>query len=939
MPSRRTGALLTYVAFVVGIYAVITHNATPHPASSHHISNATFSGVRAVEETLSVVAAQPHMVNSDRNTFVEKFLADQLKDLQIYGAERGHVVDVDLDDQVNVIVNGDRWWSKGGLTYWQSTNLALRIRGTSNVTSDDVAPALLVSAHYDSVPLAPGATDNGISVAVMIEACRNILSRKERLQSSVVFLFNNGEEIDLLGGHAFTHHPWFPSVSAFINIDGGGAAGPGARSLLFRSNSEDMVRAYADSAPYPFGSVFAQNAGSLSSSDTDASVYGPLQGIPGLDMGYVRNRWLYHSQVDDIAHVSTDSVQHQGDNVVANVLHICKEDVSRLRVSEHTTGYETTDFVFADLRGTSMFVVSAMAYRALMIFLLLAIAGTTASITILKVRSSGWRETVLQGLLPLADAWLFIALSGLVPVLLVQLLSSLKVAANAASTYGRPEINLAWIFLVVLFSVMTLLHFVADKIRLAAIVSQLVAVAPTPGRLEESAGSASVTTELDTEEPTENTFLLPRDPKPCVVENEQLRPIYGNVWMAYAVLSLQCLGVLLAIYLSNKGLQGAFMLFETAFWASLAILINASPLGRRIAGWNWIVTLAVGFTIPFIRIADLMEAAFESFLPVTIAEGADETGVDRIAAFQFLLGFLILLPTMRLAGPRTRKTMLVVTGALGAILFVVACCVSPFSPERSVPVHYREVWDVTSAARAGKVDVTITSDKFPAETLGPFRSAIVRAVQPDIERLAPTYSVDCGARSSVWHGDWSCKYRSSSTEAVSPAVRDSQGVIVTWENALQIKGASTSIHKGTITRTFRATGPPGSRVCTFALPQPESGRTTLDVATDLTWVGHRPASDSKTDGPMQRTLYARRYSSKDRRIETDVVITYPEGSAPEEMIVECFLDETKVSRMREEVLGGRDRNAMAPTGILSWVKSTDTSSGGFVVRKVVRLHA
>lgn len=61
-----------------------------------------------------------------------------------------------LDDSTNLIFRD---------SYFESSNILVRIRGRS--TSD--RKALLVSAHYDSTPLSPGVTDDGIGVAVIVE--------------------------------------------------------------------------------------------------------------------------------------------------------------------------------------------------------------------------------------------------------------------------------------------------------------------------------------------------------------------------------------------------------------------------------------------------------------------------------------------------------------------------------------------------------------------------------------------------------------------------------------------------------------------------------------------------------------------------------------------------------------------------------------------------
>jgi len=60
---------------------------------------------------------------------------------------------------------------------------------------------LLLVSHYDSTPTGPGASDDGIGVASMIEVAA--LMRGQALKRPVTFLFDEGEEAGLIGARAF----------------------------------------------------------------------------------------------------------------------------------------------------------------------------------------------------------------------------------------------------------------------------------------------------------------------------------------------------------------------------------------------------------------------------------------------------------------------------------------------------------------------------------------------------------------------------------------------------------------------------------------------------------------------------------------------------------------------------------------------------------------
>ena len=61
------------------------------------------------------------------------------------------------------------------------------------VGSNEVNSAILINAHFDSVPGSPGGSDDGVGVACMLEVARS-LGHGPALKNPVVFLFNGAEE-------------------------------------------------------------------------------------------------------------------------------------------------------------------------------------------------------------------------------------------------------------------------------------------------------------------------------------------------------------------------------------------------------------------------------------------------------------------------------------------------------------------------------------------------------------------------------------------------------------------------------------------------------------------------------------------------------------------------------------------------------------------------
>jgi len=222
-------------------------------------------------------------------------------------------------------------------------------------------PAVLVNCHYDSVPEGPGASDDGVSCAIMLEIIRIILrSKRNILNNDIIFLFNGAEEYYLPASHGFvSNHPWASDVKAVINLE---AAGSGGRELLFQSGPGNswLLNAYIQSAPHPFASVIGQEIfqSGIIPSDTDFRIFRDYGHIPGLDIAYVRNGYVYHTKFDTSDRIPLGSIQRAGDNVLAVVVRLA-------RLKDLGDSSETSSPVFFDLLG--MKLISYPSYVGVMV--------------------------------------------------------------------------------------------------------------------------------------------------------------------------------------------------------------------------------------------------------------------------------------------------------------------------------------------------------------------------------------------------------------------------------------------------------------------------------------------------------------------------------------------------------------------------------------------
>ena len=97
---------------------------------------------------------------------------------------------------------------------------------------------MLLAAHYDSVPAGPGAGDDGVGVASVLEIAR-VLRQLPALRHPIILLIDEGEEAGLLGARLFVaEHPAARTVRAVVNLDARGDSGP---SLMFETGAGDRL--------------------------------------------------------------------------------------------------------------------------------------------------------------------------------------------------------------------------------------------------------------------------------------------------------------------------------------------------------------------------------------------------------------------------------------------------------------------------------------------------------------------------------------------------------------------------------------------------------------------------------------------------------------------------------------------------------------------------
>ncbi|XP_072018975.1 endoplasmic reticulum metallopeptidase 1-like [Amphiura filiformis] len=325
---------------------------TPKTNADYSMGNLTFIEERAYSHLKKITSFGPRPAGSKANE--EKAVNYLLKELdRIKASASGAHKKIEIDVQrpegsftFNILAQP--------LTHYYKhvTNIVVRM-GSARRTKGR-ARALLINGHFDTVPGSPGASDDAVSCAIMLEILEVLSKRTQPLDNDLILLFNGAEENVLQASHGFiTQHPWAKDIDAFINLE---AAGAGGRELVFQTGPEHpwLVRVYSEYAAHPFAAVVAQEIfqANLIPSDTDFRIFRDFGKIPGLDIAFISNGYVYHTKYDNLASIQPGCIQRAGDNVLSISHHLLTSDEMERGWKEELYGQP----VFFDILG--FFIIS-----------------------------------------------------------------------------------------------------------------------------------------------------------------------------------------------------------------------------------------------------------------------------------------------------------------------------------------------------------------------------------------------------------------------------------------------------------------------------------------------------------------------------------------------------------------------------------------------------
>jgi len=379
----RSAAFFAALGLAIALAMLALRAPTPRGAD---IAADEFSAARAMED-IRIVAERPHPIGSADLARVRGYLVSRMTQLGLAPALRaGRGTLALLERGVFVVGN--------------VTNIVGVLPG-----ADPALPAVLLMAHYDTVPNSPGAADDTAGVAAILEIVANLKAGGPR-RRDVMVLFTDGEEAGLLGSSAFfSSDPLAKRVALVLNLE---ARGGGGRAIMFETSDRagGLVSLYGQGAALPAANSLTAFVYRRMPNGTDLT-NALRNGFSGLNFAFVGDELDYHTAHATPESVDPGSVQHMGDSVLALV--------RSFATATEWPGADR-DLVYSDILGLGF-----VAYPVWAGWLPIALAAASIGFALWRRRERGgvhvgelWRGAVLFPLVALGTGIVLTLLGWLV---------------------------------------------------------------------------------------------------------------------------------------------------------------------------------------------------------------------------------------------------------------------------------------------------------------------------------------------------------------------------------------------------------------------------------------------------------------------------------------------------------------------------------------------
>ena len=311
-PTPLVATLMSWLA--IAWFATIAY--TPPEANTGAVDNNTFSATNAAEYHKQLFSdGVSHPSGSPQNKIVREKIVRQLETF-------GYTVETQS--------------SKQKIRYSREENepdeLTIHNLIAIKLGDPSLGKVMLV-AHYDSVPYGPGASDDGVAVAVNLEIAK-MASTQLVGARNIIFLFTDGEEYGLLGARAFVdENQLAKEVEFVVNLEARGTTGP---SLMFQTSTDSlqMLQTFSKSVQRPVTSSIFEEVYKRLPRDTDFTIFRDKGKMRGFNFAFIGDARKYHTAEDTVANADIRSMQHHGDNAWALVKQLAHSPAMEIRAEQ-----------------------------------------------------------------------------------------------------------------------------------------------------------------------------------------------------------------------------------------------------------------------------------------------------------------------------------------------------------------------------------------------------------------------------------------------------------------------------------------------------------------------------------------------------------------------------------------------------------------------------
>ncbi|MBQ9948247.1 MAG: M28 family peptidase [Oscillospiraceae bacterium] len=266
----------------------------------------------------------PHSIaDKEENQLVMEYIISEVEKLGVINSDTTDVPAYLVQEYVSSSVKYQNFYLK---------NVVVHIPANAeNVTNE----AVMVMAHYDSVPMGQGAADDALACSTMLEAIRYYSERMKNgytIANDLVFCFVNGEEYGLYGSEAFVNefdgfNDLVERINFAINLEARGTAGT---QIMFETSEDNYntVKLFCEVNKNLFTCSVATRIYGMMPNGTDFSnLKNHYQGVNMANIGGGEN---YHTQNDNPANVGTSYATQQAQIVNGLLYKLANYDLNKL---------------------------------------------------------------------------------------------------------------------------------------------------------------------------------------------------------------------------------------------------------------------------------------------------------------------------------------------------------------------------------------------------------------------------------------------------------------------------------------------------------------------------------------------------------------------------------------------------------------------------------